>query len=62
MSCLLRIYMGDALFEQELELHKIYRVGSKKNSDILLPELELDFAIEASEKTWHGDSKTRISI
>lgn len=59
MSCLLRIYMGDALFEQELELHKIYRVGSKKNSDILLPELELDFAIEASEKTWHGDSKDK---
>lgn len=59
MSCLLRIYMGDALFEQELELHKIYRVGSKKNSDILLPELELDFTVEANEKTWHGDSKDK---
>ena len=59
MSYLLRIYMGDALFEQELELHKIYRVGSKKDSDILLPELELDFTVEACEKTWHGDSKDK---
>ena len=59
MSCLLRIHIGDALFEQELELHKIYRVGSKKNSDILLPELGLDFTVEACEKTWHGDSKDK---
>ena len=59
MSCLLRVYMGDVLFEQELELHRSYHVGSRKNSDFLLPNLEMDFTVEADEKSWHGDSKDK---
>ena len=60
MSYLLRIYHGDILFEQELELHRSYHIGSKKNFDIFLPELKLDFTIEASEKSWHGDSNDKM--
>lgn len=59
MSYLLRIYHGDILFEQELELHISYHIGSKKNFDIFLPELKLDFTIEASEKSWYGDSNDK---
>lgn len=59
MSYLLRVYRGDTLFERELELHRSYYIGSKKNSDFLLPELGMDFSIEADEKIWHGNSKDK---
>lgn len=37
MSYLLRVYRGDTLFERELELHRSYYIGSKKNSDFFTP-------------------------